>query len=153
MKKEIWLVIILGVIIVVLVGAFLFGQNQAPKEKLIAPTPTTSPLTSLDISVLTPKVNEEVSSPIKITGVVSGNGWAGFEGQVGTVKLLDSNGNELAQGILTATTEWTTLPTSFETNLNFTVANSGPATLVFKNENASGDPAKDKTFTLPVKLK
>ena len=144
MKKEILLVVILAVIIVILLG-FLFWPtkpaNNNPVQKIEG------------IEIISPKINEEISSPLKITGKVSGNGWSGFEGQVGTVQLLDYKGNKLAEGVLTAITEWTALPTSFSLTLNFTAINSGPATLVFKNENASGDPARDKTFFLPVKVK
>jgi hypothetical protein len=104
------------------------------------------------IQIISPKANEEVSSPIKIIGYVNGDGWSGFEGQVGIVKLLDAKGDELASGILTATTEWTTLPTNFETTLNFISPSAQSGTLVFHNENASGLPEKDKTFVLPVKI-
>jgi hypothetical protein len=98
MKKEIWLVIILGIIVVILAGVLLW--------------PAAKPS---GIKVTSPNAKQEIFSPIKITGIVSGNGWAGFEGQVGTVKLVDVTGNEIVSGILTATTQWTTLPTNFET--------------------------------------
>lgn len=136
MKKVIWLIIILGIIIVVLTTVLLLpGKKQA------------------GIQVTFPKVNQEISSPLKITGIVNGNGWTGFEGQVGTLKLLDSNGQQLGQtAILTATTDWMQSVINFETTLNFIspVAQSG--TLVFNNENASGLPEKDKTFSLPIKI-
>jgi len=144
MKKELIIVIILAVIIVALLGILIWPKkvdnNQQP--------PAVS-----GIQVVSPKANEEISSPLKITGSVNGDGWAGFEGQVGTVKLLDGVGKELATGILTATTEWTTLPTNFETTLNFISESAQSGTLVFHNENASGLPEKDKTFSLPVKIK
>jgi len=144
MKKEIWLIIILGIVIIILAGVSLWPTaNPANNNQPVV----------LDIQITSPKANEEISSSLKITGVVNGNGWTGFEGQVGTVKLLNVNGQELATGILAATTEWTTLPTNFETTLNFATNNAGPATLVFKNENPSGDPSRDKTFSLSVKIK
>ena len=143
MKKEILIVIILAIIIVVLAGVLLWPKTNKPNPQPIIES----------ISVTSPKANEEVSSPLKITGVVNGNGWAGFEGQVGTVKLLDASGKELATGVLTATTEWTTLPTNFETTLSFQSPTAQSGTLVFKNENPSGDPSRDKTFTLPIKVK
>jgi len=143
MKKQIWLVIILAIIIAILTGVLLW-----PEPKNNNSTPVIS-----DIQITSPKAGEEISSPVKITGVVNGNGWVGFEGQVGTVKLVDYKGNILGQTFLPATTEWTALPTSFEAILNFTSTNSGPATLVFKNENPSGDQARDKAFSLSVKVK
>ena len=144
MNKGIFLIIILAVIIVVLAGVLLLPSGnpvKSPNQK------------NEDIKIVSPSPNEEISSPLKITGIVNGNGWAGFEGQVGTVKLTDYKGNELSSGILKATTEWTALPANFEAMLNFVSKNSGPATLIFHNENPSGDSAKDKTYILPIKLK
>ena len=96
--------------------------------------------------------SETIASPLKITGRVNGNGWTGFEGQVGTVKLFDNSGKELAMGILTATEEWMKLPVKFESVLWFDYPEAGAGKLVFYNENASGEPARDKTFEVPVKL-
>ena len=145
MKKEIWLVVILAIIIIVLLGFLTLMPARSTK---------TSQVRNIEgIQIISPKLNGQVFSPLKITGTVNGNGWAGFEGQVGTVKLLDSAGKELAEGVLAATTEWTTLPTDFVTTLNFRSGGAQSGTLVFQNENPSGDPARDKTFSLKVKIK
>lgn len=97
------------------------------------------------------KAGDTVSSPLQITGYVNGEGWNGFEGQVGTVSLQDNTGNELDIEPLTATTEWMTTTVRFETNLEFTT-NATEGKLVFRNENASGEPSRDKTVTIPVKF-
>lgn len=149
MKKEFWLIVILTVILTCLLAAFVF----LPAKKLSVGPGMPPWVNSNGLTVFYPNAIDEFSSPLKVAGVVNGGGWAGFEGQVGTVKLLDYKGNELASGILTATTEWTQLPTSFGTTLNFTAANSDPATLVFHNENPSGDPVRDKAITMPIKIK
>ncbi len=142
MKKEIWPLIILTVIVVVLAGVLL-----------LLPSPSKAPVRNstegLQINSL--KSGDKISSPLEISGVT--NGWNGFEGQVGTVQLLDYKGNVLAFGILQATTDWTKPPVSFKTTLTFDTKTPGPATLIFKNENPSGDPAKDKTISLPVVIK
>jgi hypothetical protein len=140
MKKEILIVVVLTIIIVVLLGVLIF----LPAKKNL-------PVVIEGLQIISPKANEEVSSPIKIIGVT--NGWNGFEGQVGTVQLLDYKGNKIAEGILTATTDWTKPPVAFETTLTFQSAVSGPATLLFKNENPSGLPQNDKQFILPIKVK
>ncbi|MCX6720477.1 MAG: GerMN domain-containing protein [Candidatus Staskawiczbacteria bacterium] len=140
-KQGIWLSGVLGLIIVILLCILFFVPS--PEEKLVGAD-------GLQINL---KQNQEVSSPLTITGVVTGkDSWAGFEGQVGNVKLLDTTGNELSVGVLTATTEWTTLPTSFETTLNFQADGATSGVLVFHNENPSGIPEKNKTFTLPIKI-
>jgi len=143
MKKEFWLIIIMAVVIVVLLAVWA----------LVPASPRQSPTGEGGLRITSLKQNQEISSPLKITGYVTGDGWTGFEGQVGTVSLLDYKGNILAQTYLAATTDWMQLPTNFEANLSFTASNPGPGTLVFKNENASGDPIRDKTFILPVNVK
>ena len=99
---------------------------------------------------------QEVSSPLKISGYVNGDGWSGFEGQVGTVESV--NGTAImttvatATAILKAESDWTKPSVNFDATLSFS-GYHGEATLIFHNENPSGDPARDKTFILPVKIK
>lgn len=143
MRKEFWLIIILAIIIVVLTGFLLW-----PAKKSVP-----APVGADGLQINSLQLNQEVSSPLKITGSVNGNGWAGFEGQVGNVKLLGSNGKELVSAPLTTTTDWTKLPTNFETTLVFQSNGLESGTLVFHNENPSGMPEKDKAFSLPIKLK
>lgn len=144
LQKGVWLLGILGFIMVVLIAILVFvpGKTNAPNT-----------ITGTDgLQLPTLSANQIITSPLKITGLVNGSGWNGFEGQVGTVTLLDSNGEVVAQGILTATTEWTTLPTSFVTTLNFTTPVTTKGNLVFHNENASGLPGKNREFILPVQI-
>ena len=129
----------------VLVGVLLF----LPKEKVNAPVV----LTDSGIKVFSPLSDAPIISPITITGIVTGNGWTGFEGQVGTVHVLDGTGKELAATFLKATTEWTQLPTNFEATLEFSNPHTKVGSLVFYNENASGDSVRDKTFILPITFK
>lgn len=95
--------------------------------------------------------NDMISSPFKITGYVNGDGWVGFEGQVGTVSLYDSANTLLDIKPLTATSEWMTSTVRFEANLEFfTTAAEGK--LVFRNENASGEPSRDKSVSWKIKF-
>lgn len=105
-----------------------------------------------DIIINSPKKEELISSPLVITGQVNGNGWSGFEGQVGTVKLLGSNAEILGTAILEPTTDWMRLPTKFKAILVFASAKEQNGMLVFKNENPSGMPENDTEFKLPVKI-
>lgn len=152
MKKEIWLLAMLVVTIIILLASLLWPMSKKttgnPQE-----TQTTQPQITegIQINYLTP--NQEVSLPLKITGSVNNGGWSGFEGQVGTVQLLDNKGNKLASAVLKATTDWTKSPVEFESNITFTGAYKGPATLLFSNENPSGMPDKDKKFGLAVIIK
>ena len=148
MNKYIWIVIVLAIIIVALIGILVFLPRNIVPGSVEQPIIGTQGLTIFSL-----RPNQEISSPLKITGVVNGNGWSGFEGQVGNVKLV-VDGTVLAQVPLTAKGEWmTSAPINFETNLEFQVIGDKTGTLIFHNENPSGDPSKDKTFSLPVKIK
>jgi hypothetical protein len=138
-KINIVLIIILAVIVAV-------GFSFLKKEKI-------EPAIKTGIVITSPEPGEEISSPLKITGYVNGDGWSGFEGQVGLVTLLDNENKELASAVLTATTEWTSLPTYFETNLEFFSGKDQQATLFFQNENPSGLPEKNKEFRLAINIK
>ena len=145
MKKEIWLIIILGIVIIIFLGILIFVPAKMVENN--HPVGTNGLIiTSLSSS------DSRISPPLRISGYVTGNGWSGFEGQVGTVKLLDSKGKELASGVLTATSDWTNFPTNFETTLNFQSSSAQSGTLIFYNENPSGLPDKDKEFTMSVKI-
>jgi len=144
MNKSIIIIAILAIIVVVLASFLLWPQ---PTQ---APNPNQTPQVVEGIEVFTPKPNEIIASPVKITGRVNGGGWIGFEGEVGIVKLFDANANQLAIGFLTAQGEWMQKEINFEGNLTFVSPGSGTGSLVFYNENPSGDPARDKMFTLPI---
>lgn len=102
------------------------------------------------ITVTAPMSKSTVASPILIKGQINGFGWTGFEGQVGTVTLADGNGNTLAQTFLPAKTDWMKLPVQFETTLEATLPKGSSGTLIFRNENASGEESRNKVFKLPV---
>lgn len=104
------------------------------------------------ITVVKPSPNQTVSSPLRISGYVNQGGWIGFEGQVGTVKILDDKDQMIALGILKATSEWTKPLVHFETILDFIPPSGGTGTLLFANENPSGLPDKEKEFRMPIKF-
>jgi hypothetical protein len=93
-----------------------------------------------------------IGSPLTISGYVNGDGWIGFEGQVGTVKIVDANGYVLGQGPLTATTDWMATNIKFSTNLRFERPTTHTGSLIFRNENPSGIPSRNKQFILPIKF-
>lgn len=104
------------------------------------------------LTIISPKANEEIKSPVVIKGYVNGDGWTGFEAVAGVIKILDKNGELLASAPLAIQGEWTKLPAYFETTLDFVDSESGDAKIVFSNENPSGLPENDRTFALPIKF-
>lgn len=144
MKKLIWILAISVIIIIIIIVFFLTSPVKAPENNQVQGTE--------GIQITSPIAGEEVFSPLKITGVVNGNGWIGFEGQVGNVNLVVED-MVLGQVPLTAKGEWmTTGPINFEANIEFQAPANKSGTLIFHNENPSGDPVKNKTFSLPVKI-
>lgn len=113
-----------------------------------------SPVSSVSsdlFRVVSAKIGDIVSSPIYISGVAKA-GWGIFEGQAGTVTLYDGNGNKLGMTLLTVNGDWMQPEVQFATELNFTSSTTADGKLVFKNDNPSGDPARDKTYEMAVKF-
>jgi Immunoglobulin-like domain of bacterial spore germination. len=103
------------------------------------------------IYVTTPKKNAGVSSPIELVGKARGPWY--FEASA-PVKLLDKDGNLLAQSYVTAEGEWMTEEfVDFKGVLSYESDYKGEASLLFMNDNPSGDPSRDKSFIVPVVLK
>jgi len=151
MRKEIWLMIIMGIIIVALLAIFAF----VPAKPLVN---NQNQLQGIEgITITSPLANQEVSFPVEIAGYIDGkNGWTGFEGQVGTVRLISNDGIQVAgPAPLTAIGDWMKFPTQFGIVFDFSegVGYIPEGTLVFYNENPSGEPARDRTFSLPIKIK
>jgi hypothetical protein len=160
MKKNITLLVLLFIIIV-LVGVVL---ALLPSQKAIAPTQngqnqaTTTPsvqkagISDL-ITVDSPLPNAKISSPLTITGSARGNWY--FEASAPVI-LTDWDGRIIAQGHIEAQDDWMTSDfVPFKATLTFTTPTAGdPAvnrgTLILKNDNPSGDPARDKAVEIPV---
>jgi hypothetical protein len=109
------------------------------------------------ITVQSPLQDEKVVFPLTIRGYVNGDGWFGFEGQVGTVRVLDSDGKIVSPAVpLTATTEWTQLPTYFEVQVGdaktVSVLTTSTGTLLFTSESPRGAEFQ-KEFRLPVRFR
>ena len=102
-----------------------------------------------EIVVDTPSPDQTVSSPLFISGEATGS-WF-FEGSF-PVQLVDLDGEIISSGIVQAKSEWTTPDfVEFEGSLDFyTDHDSG--ILIFKNDNPSGLPENEVTYSVPVKF-
>ncbi|MBP6859630.1 MAG: hypothetical protein KBC69_03370 [Candidatus Magasanikbacteria bacterium] len=153
-KKTILLLVALLVAVLVLAIVYSY-KYSAPKNSVntVSPAPSEEVVedeVSAGLVITTPAQNQVVSSPLKITGYVNGNdNWTAFEAQAGTARLYDNLGNLLVTGPLMATADWMTSTVPFEANLIFATA-APTGTLIFKNENPSGEPIRDRSVTFPV---
>lgn len=158
MEKPFLIISIVVVGVILLIAAFMLMNNQVSTVQptpsptvTLSPSPSMSPSPTSGIEVTLPAQNALITSPVTIKGTTHGNGWIGFEGQVGTVKLFNSSNVQLGStAILTAVGNWMQTDINFQTTLTFVSPGSGTGKLVFYNENPSGDPLKDQTFTVNV---
>ena len=98
------------------------------------------------------KSGQIIKSPLIITGTVTQGKWAGFEGQMGRVELVESDGTILGFAPLMATSDFMKFPATFEANLTFVSSKGNEVSLVFYNDNPSGLPENSATMSIPVKV-
>ncbi len=165
MKRNLTLLIGIFVIAVAALVVILIW----PTNKATAPTTngdgqaTTTTNTTSDkagisdlITVDAPLMNAQVSSPLTISGKARGNWY--FEASFPVV-LTDWDGKIIAEGHAQAQGDWMTEDfVPFTATLTFTTPTAGDpsvnrGTLILKNDNPSGDPARDKSVEIPVTFK
>jgi len=118
-----------------------------------APKPTTAcPGAKADysdlIKVTSPKSNDVITSPLVITGEARGNWY--FEASF-PVKLVDDNGNVLAEGQAQAQSDWMTenfVP--FKAEFQFNLPTTEKGKLILSKDNPSGLPQYDEQIEIPV---
>jgi hypothetical protein len=139
------------VIVILILMALVFDWGRRGSETIGADNSVTG-TSSLPIILTYPKDNQEVRSPIKITGKARGT-WF-FEGSF-PINLIDSNGNIIASSIATSTEDWMTSDfINFSSEISFVRPTSTThALLVLKKDNPSDNPDLDQSIFVPVILK
>lgn len=118
------------------------SETKTPQKVAI----DTSPLI---FDTFTP--NQLITSPLVIKGKAPG-AWY-FEASF-PVRVEDSFGKVLGQGIAQAKSDWmTTELVPFEVKITFKKTDAEGGFVVFKKDNPSGDPKNDKEIRIPVTLK
>lgn len=109
------------------------------------------PAPQAEIIITSPQQNQIINSPLKIEGNALGS-W--FFEAVFPIKLLDGNGEQIAEAQAQAIGDWMTEDfVPFYVSLNFSLPETNNGILLFQNDNPSGLPEKAKEFRLPVKFK
>ena len=104
-----------------------------------------------DIRVNNPKPDDLIKSPLEITGEARGS-WF-FEANF-PVMIMDETGKTIGTAIAEAQGEWMTenfVP--FTAKLKFYPGTSKIGFLILNNDDPSGDPAKLKSVSIPVRFK
>ncbi|MEK7067027.1 MAG: GerMN domain-containing protein [Patescibacteria group bacterium] len=103
------------------------------------------------IEVDSPLPNQEIESPLLVTG--QARGYWFFEASF-PVKLLDGNGKEIAVKPAEAQEEWMTEEfVPFKSTLEFKIPGTDFGTLVLEKDNPSGLPEKADELRVPVRFK
>ncbi len=158
MKKRTLLVV--GFVVVLVIGAYIIfapGVLKAPTSS----TPNSNSSSTSQASVLPaaisdlitvnePLPGEKIASPLTISGKARGTWY--FEASA-PVELRDASGTVIGHGTIRAQGDWmTTEYVPFTVTLTFTAPATHTGTLVLKNDNPSGDPAKQKELDIPVEF-
>jgi hypothetical protein len=146
------------VTILIMFAAVALFVIPAKAPTVDGPATTTPQIAQIadTIVVITPTIDATVSSPLTIAGQARGPWY--FEASFPII-LTDWDGKIIAQGHGQATSDWMTTDfVPFTATLTFTTPTPGdPAknrgTLILKNDNPSGDPARDKYLEIPVEFK
>lgn len=106
---------------------------------------------SSEIIIDAPIVNEQVVSPLAVSGQAIGT-WF-FEASF-PIKIYDANYLELGTGYVTAQDDWMTEDlVPFEGTIEFSLPTTTTGWLIFHNDNPSGLPQYDRQIALPIKFK
>lgn len=102
------------------------------------------------ITISSPTTGSKITSPLVATGSARGTWY--FEASF-PIEVRDAAGNVIGQGHAEAQGDWMTedfVPFK-SVAITFTAQPAGSTgTVVFKNDNPSGDPARDKSVSVPV---
>ena len=100
------------------------------------------------IRVNTPRPNQIIQSPLLIAG--EARGYWFFEASF-PIKLLDGNGNLIAQTMAQARADWMTEDfVPFEAELVFSAPSTGKGNLVLEKDNPSGLPEHADELRIPI---
>ncbi len=162
MKK--WHYITAGIIFVAIVAilTIVVMRKNAAAPIVIDETPVSShgAIETDDlIHVTFPKPGEPISSPVTLTGEARGNWY--FEASFPVV-LVNWDGLIIAEGHADAQSDWMTTDfVPFKATLTFArpfinesnASYASRGAVIFKNDNPSGDPARDAALEVPVVFK
>ena len=153
-----WLLGIVFILIVMAAGFLAFSpKTQAPVVTNPPVATTTQPAMLDDLIVVdsplpgTTLISAMNSVTITVTGKARGNWY--FEATA-PVELTNVSGTSIASGHITAQGDWmTTDYVPFSGTFTFPLQPAGSVgTLVLRNDNPSGDPAKEKALKIPVQF-
>lgn len=160
MNNRTGLIVIIVLLLVIIVGfVVLFAvPNSAGTSQPGSASSTTTPQTTTSIAVIdnlievtAPVIDATISSPLTVTGQARGTWY--FEASA-PYELRNGVGTVISQGHIDAQGDWMTEEfVPFKATIQFTKQKAGTTgKLVLRNDNPSGDPARDRVLEIPVKF-
>lgn len=147
MKKYILLCL---VALALILGAwyFLYADKAVAPVSQIQPTYQNASVEMIVVD--TPQVEAHVTAPISVTGKARGNWY--FEASF-PIEVQNADGVVIGQGFGTAEGEWMTEDfVPFTAIVNLDAPYSGPAILILKKDNPSGEETLDASVALPITI-
>lgn len=140
-------------ILVILLGVyFAFNYKTQNVEPIInnnLPTATYINTTAEKIIVATPYPGAVTAQEFSVLGEAAG--WY-FEASF-PVEVRDPSNNILWQGPAQALSDWMTADlVAFKADVKITNGYTGPATLILRKDNPSGEPANDASMSMPINI-
>jgi hypothetical protein len=137
--------IIVLLFLALIVLGFVFYTTRPNNDAVVE-----EPVGLSDIKVDLPAKNQEVSSPLAVSGKARGS-W--FFEAVFPVRIDDLDGNTISEGTARAAGDWMTSNfVMFDASLDFKVTEKQDAVLVLQNDNSSGLPENSKEYRVPIVL-
>ncbi len=149
MKKE-SIIVIVVLLLIIAIFMIVGSRKSAEQAANATPTPTSGTITTTTDTVVlaNPASNATITSPLMVSGTAPSS-WF-FEGSF-PITLKDSKGLEVARATAQALGDWTTGgPVQFRATVTFRAPAAINGTLILKNDNPTGDPSRDKSFSIPV---
>lgn len=162
MNTKLWFALMIILFVIIIVLTWLLFALPGKRETVATTTPSTSESTSTvpnpgeEKPATTTAKKPTVSSPVSgatvaktftVAGEAPGTWY--FEA-VFPIEVRNASGTVIAQSHAQAQGDWMTTGMVPFTSSISVAQYSGPATIVLKNDNPSGDPARDLTMTIPI---
>ncbi len=132
-------------------------DNNKISHQILSTFKFISTSTPTGISISNLKDGQVVTFPLNIVGSINGNGWAGDEGEAGSVQVFDNNGKAISEvSVLKITTDTLKLPAQFSVTVgdkkmmdNITTAGG---VMIFRSA-AEKDGQIVNEYKIPIKFK
>ena len=153
----IWLAVLAVIVVLFFVYFKMPKKTEAPviDNSLAVKTEKVS---HCGLTVNSPLGGSTISFPLAVSAVVDntnasklGCSWTVFEAQAGTVKVMNGT-TEVGHSVLATTSNWMTSgPVNYSSTITLSsqVSSGTPLTLVFEEENPSGEGTPD-TLVIPI---